>query len=49
MGQAPFRIVYTREDERLEPTAITHLEREYHLKPNLHEDMFQPLIFQGAS
>ena len=31
----------------MEPTVITHLERFFDL-PNLHEDMFQPLIFRGV-
>jgi len=33
------------EDKRLEPTAITHEKKGKWSEPNLHEDMFQPLIF----
>ena len=42
---------YTLEDERLEPTAITHekkRERNRRSEPNLHGIMFQPLIFRGV-
>ena len=38
---------YTLEDERLEPT--NHPFRKENDLPNLHEDMFQPLIFQGVN
>ena len=31
----------------MEPTVITHLEGRWS-EPNLHEDMFQPLIFRGV-
>ena len=39
---------FTPEDERLEPTAITHEKKGKWSEPNLHEDMFQPLIFRDV-
>ena len=39
----------TLEDERLEPTAITHEKKGKWSEPNLQGIMFQPLIFRGVS
>ena len=32
----------------MEPTAITHEKKGKWSEPNLHEDMFQPLIFRSV-
>ena len=43
------RVIYTLEDQRLEPTAITfRKENDHVLKAGLHEGiMFRPFIFEG--
>jgi len=46
-GMDPWDMVYTLEDERLEPTAITPLEGKWS-EPNLQGIMFQLLIFRGV-
>ena len=39
---------YTLEDERLEPTAITHEKKGKWSEPNLQGIMFRPIIFRGV-